>query len=604
MTSMNSPAASYVLRDIAEPHEHDVLCGRGGGTNNHIGNSHWRLLVAANKQLYMTLPKRQKMLLSRSIVNAVRSQNPPGRFLEKNSKTNMWYDVGDQRAQEKTSQALREGAPDMKKKGKSEEEGTGIEQSETKYTEITDNATNSTATTGTSATTPPESPNAASSRTKIPTSLFPTSYGSMPNSSSASSPPPAVSAAVSGGSGSGGYIPEMQTAPVLSLPHQFFSAAQMVQMQMAQMNNQHHQQQPQPEQGVFIYAGPNMQPVRLYPTMVMNEHGVMVPGMSMMPGTGFMPSVHPAGVGSGGAHSLSNHLPQPGFIPHNVSDDLTSQQHELLQQQQHQQTLAQAFDEYLGSAPPEGFLGGLSFGSTYMTDAELMKLQANGTFGSMMSNPTKDENQAGEVGTNSATNPQAPASLEPTGISFGDVSMMSVGTINKLHADGTSFGTMMSTGTNMPEGGLEAIGASFGSLSLDPQNRGHLFQVLEVTGGGPEIPPMFATEAKATSNLLECSDTESEDSFEAKRAETGSSQKSEAWERMRASVAQTRLRHSQSKESGSLNSSDLMPPPLNVRSTYPVIDGSILSVPNTTLHRDFSQLSAMDDDSDHGRYGL
>ncbi len=27
--------AEYPLKDIPEPHAHDVLCGRGGGTNNH-----------------------------------------------------------------------------------------------------------------------------------------------------------------------------------------------------------------------------------------------------------------------------------------------------------------------------------------------------------------------------------------------------------------------------------------------------------------------------------------------------------------------------------------------------------------------------------------
>jgi hypothetical protein len=63
----------------------------------------------------VALSKKQKMLLSKSIVNDVRSQNPPGRFLQKDSKTEMWYDVGDQRAREKTSQALREGAPDIRK---------------------------------------------------------------------------------------------------------------------------------------------------------------------------------------------------------------------------------------------------------------------------------------------------------------------------------------------------------------------------------------------------------------------------------------------------------------------------------------------------------
>ena len=64
--------------------------------------------MAANKQRYITVPKRQKMVLSRSIVTAVRSQNPPGRFLQTDGKTKVWFDVGDQRAQEKTSQALRD----------------------------------------------------------------------------------------------------------------------------------------------------------------------------------------------------------------------------------------------------------------------------------------------------------------------------------------------------------------------------------------------------------------------------------------------------------------------------------------------------------------
>jgi hypothetical protein len=99
---------AYPLKDIPQPHQHDVLCGRGGGTNNYLGNSNWRTLVASNKELYVTLPRKKKMLLSKSIVNAVRSQNPPGRFLQKHSGTDMYYDIGDQKAQEKTSQALRE----------------------------------------------------------------------------------------------------------------------------------------------------------------------------------------------------------------------------------------------------------------------------------------------------------------------------------------------------------------------------------------------------------------------------------------------------------------------------------------------------------------
>jgi hypothetical protein len=98
----------YTPREGMEPNPNDVLCGRGGGTNNNTGNMNWREVVAFNKQLYTTLPAKEKMRLSRSIVSAVRSQEPPGRFLEKDTISDTWYDIGDERAQKKTSQALRD----------------------------------------------------------------------------------------------------------------------------------------------------------------------------------------------------------------------------------------------------------------------------------------------------------------------------------------------------------------------------------------------------------------------------------------------------------------------------------------------------------------
>lgn len=85
-------------------HPHDVLCGRGGGTNNHSGNEQFRALVNSKKVEYLHSIKREKPRVSRGIVRAVRNQNPPGRFLQKDEKTGLWYDIGDQKAQEKTSQ--------------------------------------------------------------------------------------------------------------------------------------------------------------------------------------------------------------------------------------------------------------------------------------------------------------------------------------------------------------------------------------------------------------------------------------------------------------------------------------------------------------------
>jgi len=91
----------------------DVIFGRGGGTNRNPGNVRFRSLVANNRVAYLGSRKGDKPLYARSVVAAVRGACPPGRFLRRTGKDGEdgWYDVGDDRAREKTSQALREGAP-------------------------------------------------------------------------------------------------------------------------------------------------------------------------------------------------------------------------------------------------------------------------------------------------------------------------------------------------------------------------------------------------------------------------------------------------------------------------------------------------------------
>ena len=66
------------------------------------------------QRLYITCPKRHKIIVSKSIVEAVRRQNPPGRFLIKEAD-GLWHDIGHSKALEKTSQALREGANEIRK---------------------------------------------------------------------------------------------------------------------------------------------------------------------------------------------------------------------------------------------------------------------------------------------------------------------------------------------------------------------------------------------------------------------------------------------------------------------------------------------------------
>lgn len=95
----------------------DVLCGRGGLTNHHPGNIFFRKLVRHNQESYLLATKRDKAGVAKGIVDTIRSLNPPGRFLKKArdiSANGVWVEIGDRKAREKTSQALRERAPELR----------------------------------------------------------------------------------------------------------------------------------------------------------------------------------------------------------------------------------------------------------------------------------------------------------------------------------------------------------------------------------------------------------------------------------------------------------------------------------------------------------
>jgi len=102
-----------------EPGMNDALYGRGGGTNNHVGNVRFRHLINGHKLRYLAATKSEKPMIAREVVAIWRNLKPPGRFLEqKTSKyagenNIQWKDVGDKKAREKTSQCLRERTPDV-----------------------------------------------------------------------------------------------------------------------------------------------------------------------------------------------------------------------------------------------------------------------------------------------------------------------------------------------------------------------------------------------------------------------------------------------------------------------------------------------------------
>jgi hypothetical protein len=111
-TIKEAPPVPKLTDVISRVLENDVLCGRGGETNHHSGNIQYRQLVKACQPSYIAAKRRDKPKIAEKIVRTVRKLG--GRFLKKNPETNTWRDVGNGKAREKTSQALREGAPELR----------------------------------------------------------------------------------------------------------------------------------------------------------------------------------------------------------------------------------------------------------------------------------------------------------------------------------------------------------------------------------------------------------------------------------------------------------------------------------------------------------
>lgn len=101
------PSKTSLCGSPADLNGYDVLCGRGGGTNSQIGNRRFRKLVQEFQPTYLLARRKEKPLLARTIVLIIRKRG--GRFLKKDEETGELYEVGDTKAEAKTSQALREG---------------------------------------------------------------------------------------------------------------------------------------------------------------------------------------------------------------------------------------------------------------------------------------------------------------------------------------------------------------------------------------------------------------------------------------------------------------------------------------------------------------
>lgn len=98
---------------LSETKDADVLSGRGGGTNLHPGNRYFRQLIVSHSSSYDKATKSKKPLVARDVVQQIRRRG--GRFLRKDSTDGLFYEIGDDLAREKASQAFRHRTFELRK---------------------------------------------------------------------------------------------------------------------------------------------------------------------------------------------------------------------------------------------------------------------------------------------------------------------------------------------------------------------------------------------------------------------------------------------------------------------------------------------------------
>lgn len=99
---------------VQVPRKSDIIFGRGGGTNFHPGNMEYRRKIKMRQKEYIDARQRAtKSEIISEIIKEVRAEG--GRFLKQDENTKLWYEVDEKEVKKKTSQTLREGAPQWRK---------------------------------------------------------------------------------------------------------------------------------------------------------------------------------------------------------------------------------------------------------------------------------------------------------------------------------------------------------------------------------------------------------------------------------------------------------------------------------------------------------
>lgn len=92
-----------------EPSYYDIICGRGKGCTNWVGNRRFRVTIQMNKQRYRDAPtKVEKSKVVDEIVKTIESNSPNAGFIKQDPFTERWYKISRQQARNKVAHAMRD----------------------------------------------------------------------------------------------------------------------------------------------------------------------------------------------------------------------------------------------------------------------------------------------------------------------------------------------------------------------------------------------------------------------------------------------------------------------------------------------------------------
>jgi hypothetical protein len=103
---------------ILELQDHDIVCGRGAPVNWQKGNEFFRDLIAEHQTEYLCSKRCDKPKIATEVMGIIKSNG--GRFVRRVKASYRgrfgWEEIAEKRAYEKVCQALREGAPELRRK--------------------------------------------------------------------------------------------------------------------------------------------------------------------------------------------------------------------------------------------------------------------------------------------------------------------------------------------------------------------------------------------------------------------------------------------------------------------------------------------------------